>query len=130
MRYCGRYQRRYSQIPCSRQLGWRNYNNCICKHSSNLNLSCEFWSDEVWSLNRHCRISYWDWCYWRIVVCWKLLVQAGACTWISTTINWVTEWYSYLLWFNTFAVSLTNHLTILSNINLLANSCTSLIDQI
>jgi len=117
-----RSQRWNSLIPSCLYLVWGNNNYWVCIHSCQLNICCESWSDEVKSIQCNCWIDYRYWCHRWIKVSWKLLILAFINIWICTTINLFIQRNSYLLWWYVFCIGLTDYLTILSNINLLAYS--------
>ena len=114
-------QRWDSHVPCCLNLVCRNNYNWICIHSCNLYVCCESWSDEILPIQSDSWITNGYWCYWRVIVSWKLLILALRTGWICTTVDWTVEGNSYLLWSDIFCKSLTNYLTILCDINLLTN---------
>ena len=124
------WQRWNSHIPSCLYLVWRNNNYLVCIHSRKLNICWKSWGDEVFSIQCYCWVANWYRCYRRVKVIWKLLILAFRSIWICTTVNWIIEWNSYFLWWNILSISLTDHLTILSDINLLTYCWSVLVNKL
>ena len=125
-----RWQRWYSHIPSCLYLVWGKNNYLVCIHSCKLNICCKSWSDKVFSIQCYCWVVNRYWCYRRVKISWKLLILALSSIWICTTVNWVIEWNSYFLWWYIFSISLTDHLTILSDIYLLTYCWSVLVNKL